>query len=79
MMLPKCLDLDSFKLPSCILFRRKDYSKRLKNIFDEFGNESIATLSYKGMMTSSKCLDLNCFESFSCILFRRNNFLKRLR
>ena len=71
----KCLDYDSFKLLSCVLFRSRYYSKRLKNIFDEFGREPIATLGYKTIMTSLKCLDFNSFELlFSDILYRSNSF-----
>ena len=71
----KCLDLDSFKLLSCLFFRRKYCSERLKNSFDEFDSEPIVTVGYKMMMTSSKCLDFNSFELlFSDTLFRSNSF-----
>ena len=75
----KCLDLDCFDLFSCILFRSKYYSKRSKNIFDEFDREPIVTLGYTIMMTSSKCLDFNFFELLSDNVVRSNNFSKRLR
>ena len=76
----KCADLDCFELFSCILFRCKYYSKRLKNFFEEFESEPIVTAGYKTMMTSSsKCLDFNYFELFLDALFRSNNFSKRLR
>ena len=71
--------LDCFKLFSCILFRGKYCSKRLKNIFEEFESEPIVALGYKTMMTSSKCLDFNYLELFLDTLFRSNNFSKRLR
>ena len=75
----KCLDLDYFELFSSILFSRKYFSKRLKNIFDEFDNELIVTLGYKIMMMSSKCLDFKYFELFSDTLFRSNNFSNGLK
>ena len=59
----KCLDLDCFELFSCSFFRRKYYSKRLKNIFYEFDSEPMVTLEYKIKMMSSKCLDFNSFQS----------------
>ena len=60
----KCLVLDCFELFVCIFFGRKYNSKRLKNIFDEFGSEPIVTPAYKHMMVSTKCLDHNYFELF---------------
>ena len=75
----KCADLDCFELFSYILFRSKYYSRRLKNVFEEFESEPIVTVGYKTMMTSSKCLDFNYFELFLDALFRSNNFSKRLR
>ena len=47
--------------------------------FEEFDNESIVTLGYKIMITSSKCLDFKYFELFSDTLFRSNNFSKGLK
>ena len=71
----KGLDFDSFKLLSCVSFRRKYYSKRLKNIFDGFDSETIVTPGYKILMVSSKCLGFNSFEVlFSDTIFRSNNF-----
>ena len=43
----KCLDLGYLELFSCILFRSKYYSKKLKNCFDKFDSEPTVTLEYK--------------------------------
>ena len=79
MMSPKCLDLDCFGLFSCIFFRRKYNSKRLKNIFRKFDSEPIASHSrVKNIMMFLKCLDFNYFESVLNTFFRMEQFFKEI-
>ena len=69
----KCLGFNYFDLFSDALFRIKNFSKRLRQIFEVIDSETIVTLGYTVMMASSKCLDLDYFE------FRSKYYYKRLK